>query len=480
MVFTLATHATAYPRAVSTRYRLLARPWLPMLGVAALSAAVRMPGVYGRPFWEDEVASARIVVEPSFLAMLHRVVQTESTPPLWYAVAWLVHQAGIPVQGERILSVAFGALFAAAVVGLAHRFVALPLATVAGVMVALGGEFVLHGAELRAYELLAFLSVALGYCVLRLLEQPSRRWEAALAATVGAGCLTHYFFAFSVAAVLAWLWLDGGARQIRRRGTVAVLAGGAVAAPWAPFMLIQYHQGRFRWIGAFHWRPVAAVPLRLFTYAYSSVPIGPVLSLAALVVISAGGVRLARRSTGGRLIALLAVLPIAVAAGAWAVGMPIFDLRNLIGVGAYVAVLTVAAISALPRRVVPVVALAVAGAVAVSLATSNVQRIRPYDAIAQSLVRSGWNRTLPIAVYGDPYRYRLPLEWYLPRRPVLDMSRVLDGACAVVFVVTPGGKVRRERLRAPLSADASLRRATLLVDPAHRPRCVSLQHVVHA
>jgi hypothetical protein len=73
-------------------------------------------------------------------------------------------------------------------------------------------------------------------------------------------------------------------------------------------------------------------------------------------------------------------------------------------------------------------------------------------------------------VYGDPYRYRLPLEWYLPRQPVLDMSRVLDGACAEVFVVTPGGNVKRERLQ----AGTALRGRTLLVDPSHRPRCVGL------
>ena len=113
-------------------------------------------------------------------------------------------------------------------------------------------------------------------------------------------------------------------------------------------------------------------------------------------------------------------------------------------------------------------------ALAASLATSNVQRIPAYDAMARSLVRSGWTVSKPIAVYGDPYRYRLPFEWYLPRRPVLRMSRVLDGSCSEVFVVTPAGKVRRERLRAPLSADGAARSATLLVDPLHRPPCVSL------
>ncbi|HEX7626481.1 MAG TPA: glycosyltransferase family 39 protein [Gaiellaceae bacterium] len=414
-------------------------------------------------------------MQPTFLAMLRRVAHTESTPPLWYAIAWLVHHAGVPLQSERLLSVAFGAIFAAAVVSLAHRFVALPLATVAGLMTALGAEFVLHGAELRAYELFAFLSVALGLCLLGMLERASRRSDIALAATVAAGCLTHYFFAFSVAAVLGWLWFDPGARNVRRRGTAAVAIGGVVAASCAPVMFTQYSNGRFRWIGSFRWRGVAAVPLRLFTYSYSHVPVGPALSGATIVVISIGGLFLARRSAGGRLVVLLAAGPIATAAVAWAAGMPIFDLRNLIGVGAYVAVLTVGALDALSNRLSMFGAMAVVAAIAVSLAASNAERIPAYDAMARSLVQRGWTVSKPILVYGDPYRYRLPFEWYLPRQPVLDMSHVLDGTCAEVFVVTFGGKIKRERLQ----ADTPLHRGTLLVDPGHRPRCVGLRSAQH-
>ena len=456
------------------RYRMLGRPWVSMLFVATVAAAVRLPGVYGRPFWEDEVASAKILVQPTFIAMLRRVAQTESTPPLWYAVAWLVHQVGVPLQSERLLSVIFGALFAAAVVRLAHRFVALPLATAAGLIAALGAEFVVHGAELRAYELFALLAVALGLCALRLLQQPSRRWDISLAAIAAAGCLTHYFFAFSVGAVLVWLWLDPGARRIRCRGTVALLVGSAIAASWLPVMLTQYRHGHFRWIGAFRWRSVEAVPLRLFTYAYSNVPSGQALSIAALIALSIGGLQLARRSAPGRLVVLLAFGPIVLAATEWAAGMPIFDLRNLIGVGPYMAVIAVALFDALSSRVSLVVAPAVVVAIGFSVITSNVARIPAYDAMARSLVLNGWTPSKPIAVYGDPYRYRLPFEWYLPRQPVLDMSHTLAESCAEILVITRSGEVRRDRLRVPLSADSSLRRATLLVDPAAHPSCISL------
>jgi hypothetical protein len=248
------------------------------------------------------------------------------------------------------------------------------------------------------------------------------------------------------------------------------MAGSVLAAAAAPVLFVQYGNGYFRWIGPFRWRGVAAVPLRLFTYSFSSVPIGPVLSASAIVVISIGGIHLGRRSAGGRLVLLLAFGPIAAAAVAWAGGMPIFDLRNLIGIGAYVAVLTVGALDALSHRLRAVAAVGVVTAIAASLAVSNANRIPPYDGMAHLLVEQGWTASQPILVYGDPYRYRLPFEWYLPRRPVLDMSRVLDGTCAEVFVVTPRGKVERERL----GGNASLHQRTLLVDPQHLPQCVEL------
>jgi hypothetical protein len=145
----------------------------------------------------------------------------------------------------------------------------------------------------------------------------------------------------------------------------------------------------------------------------------------------------------------LASGPIAAAAAAWAAGVPIFDLRNLVGVGAYVAVLAVALLDTLSLHLKVVAAAAIVGSMALSSVTSTAERI-------------------------PAYRYRLPFEWYLPRQPVLEMSRVLAGSCAEVFVVTPSGKVRREGLRAPLSSDRSLHHATLLVDPAHGPRCASV------
>lgn len=437
------------------------------VAVALVAVAARLPGVYTHAFWEDETASARILSEPSFLRMLRHVVRTESTPPLWYALGWLTHQAGMPMRDVRLLSVLAGGLLAALVVDLARRFVPLPFAAAAGLLVALGGELVGHGSELRSYELLALLSALLGRSLLAELDRPSRGREWTLAAIVAAGGLTHFFFAFSVLAALAWLWCDAAARAIRRRATIAIVAGGAAASAWGPIMLTQYHQDRFWWIGSFNVRYVVAVPLRLFTYAYSNTPVGVVLSAVGFVVVLAGAVHLARLSAAGRLVAVLALAPLLEAAAVWAAGMRIFALRNLIGLSPFVAVAAVGALAALPYRRT---ALALGAAPVALLAALLVQASNtavPYDAIAHTLVREGWRTSQPVAVFGDFFRYRGPLEWYLPHQPVLDPSRPTARMCETLYVIR-GDKVRLLRDARP----DSLRHATILSDPAASPTCV--------
>jgi len=403
--------------------------------------------------------------------MLARVARTESTPPLWYALGWVVHRAGASLVDVRLVSVLAGALLAAVVAVLARRVVPEALAALAGVLVAFGSEPVWHGHELRAYELYALLSALFALCLIRELEHPTRGREVALAATVAAGGLTHYFFAFTVVAGLGWLLLDPGARVVRRRAASALLAGGGVAVLWAPVMLGQYHRDRFWWIGAFSGRAVLAVPLRLFTRAYSGTTLGLALSVATLAVLLLGGARVARSSAVARLVVLLALVPVGEPGVAWALGSRVFALRNMIGVAPFVAVTAVAIVAALPRRILTAAAaVGLSAAVAASAFVVVQRRIPPYALVARALVRYGWRPALPIAVPG--FGYRAPLEWYLPRRPVLEIARPLSRVCHEVLLVTSTGTVKELDLHVPIRDDRQLRRDTILTDPARPPACL--------
>jgi hypothetical protein len=454
--------------------------------VALVAALARLPGLHSA-LVQDEVASARILQEPTFGGMLARAARTESTPPLWYALGWAAHHLGAPLLDVRLLSVAAGALLAALVVVIATRFVSLPLSVLAGLFPALGGALVVHGRQLRAYELLALLTALFAETLLRSLARPSRRGDVALAAVVAAGSLTHYFFAFSAATALAWLWLDGGARAVRGRATAAMAVGGAIAAAWTPVFLSQYDRNRFWWIGGFRWSSVLSAPLRLFTGFDAGSVAGVVVSATFIALLVAGSRTLARRGAAGRLTAALAFGPLVLAGLVWLSGVRVFALRNLIEIAPFVGICAAAALALVPRRVAiagAAITLAGLGAAATGHADSSTP---PFDRLARALVQEGWRPSVPVLVYGNFFVYRAPLEWYLPHQPVLDPGRPLRRACGTVLVLARGRHARGlhgrhvgdytvARLRAlrPLATLPLLRRATLLADPAHEPRCAVL------
>jgi hypothetical protein len=151
----------------------------------------------------------------------------------------------------------------------------------------------------------------------------------------------------------------------------------------------------------------------------------------------------------------------------------IFALRNLIGVAPFVAVAAAAALAAVPRRMVVPTWVAATALLVVPFTPlgGSSGGTPPYDAMARALVAEGWTPSQPVAVFGNFYPYRAPLEWYLPHQPVLDASRLTSRVCKSLYVVR-GDDVQRLRLTTAIRADRALRGATILVDPAFAPSCV--------
>jgi hypothetical protein len=311
-----------------------------------------------------------------------------------------------------------------------------------------------------------------------------------LAVVVTAGLLTHYFFVFTLVAGVCWLWLEPQARATRRRASIAIAAGAAVCAPWLPYFVEQFRRNRFWWIGPFQLRQVIDTPFRLFTPLVAHGVAGRVVPFAFLGLVVCGAVALGRRSPAGRLCAMLALGPLVLSSTAWAGGLRIFAVRNLIGIGPFVAVAAVGAVSLLPRRV-GVVALAAGAAAAVLAFTISQSAPAPqYNLVAQALVREGWHPRDPVAVFGDFFDVRAPLEWYLPHQPVLAVSKPTTERCGTVFVLM--GRQVAQHLRhmnrdtrvgsyfiARLNLGRSIRgselqRATILVDPSRTPSCLSV------
>jgi hypothetical protein len=312
----------------------------------------------------------------------------------------------------------------------------------------------------------------------------------AIGIVVAAGGLTHYFFALAAAVALAWLWLDPGALRIRRRASLAIAAGGLVAATWAPVMFTQYHRNRFWWIGSFRLRQVAAVPLRLFTTVYNQRAAGLALSLLFVAAVALGCLCLARSGAPGRLVAALASGPLVAAAALWGAGFEVFSLRNLIEIGPALAIAVATLVAAAPARAGMAAGLALVSLLTVSLLRQEGTGSPPFAAIAHALVAEGWRPADPVAVLGNLFVFRAPLEWYLPHAAVLDAGRPERRVCRTVFVVAPrhaallgvgrvtdsdpAGRyvVSRLALTTPLRAAGLFRGAALLVASGHPSACV--------
>jgi hypothetical protein len=412
------------------------------LAVAALAAAASLPGATGHALYGDEVASARIVTEPSLGRVLTHVRRTESTPPAWYVAAWAVRKStGVSVESLRLLSVAFAAAAAALTAIWARRLLGDQFAAgVAGTLVALGSVSVEYAEQLRAYALVVLVSVAFGLLLVEAALRPRRLAFAGLASAVWVGALTHYFFLFVVLAGLVWLWLTK--TPARGRATLALGAGLVAFAPWVPAFHEQQAHGRYRWIGGFDPLAVAKLPGELFFG-----PDGLFFGLARLAVtlaVAGAAVALWRRREASAVVTL-ALLPIAAAAALWAAGAPIFNERNLLPVAPFLAILVAATVAELPahaRR------LGAAAAIAVTLAGAAYAQVTlgrvAYDSVASTIAGFGWTSRDGIVIsYPTPAGVRRgvgiqlasPLGWYLRSRPELVWRRSRRGSLTRFAIV---------------------------------------------
>jgi hypothetical protein len=418
--------------------------WAIAAVLVVLTIAVRAPGAVSEALWSDEVATGRVITAPTEHLAVKRI-RRESSPPASFYVGRITHKAGVALEravgvGKRLTTMGtlrlWSVLFSAALTLLtflyARRLLPLWSAALAGLLTALGYQFVVHGKELRAYAMLALLSLALPMVLEWTLARPNLRRLAALAAVVALGSLTHYFFLLVGLGCLVWLWLVERP-PAKLRATVAMAAGLVPLAAWLPITLFQ--AGRInRYFPAFDGDQVVDLYSNLFASGAVWSRVGDGWRLAVLAAVLAGAALLARRAEG-RLAAILVVLPVAVTALVWALGLNIFTIRNLIVAAPFAAIAVAAVPAAIPVRPLAVGATAVVAGLA--LWTYSVDRDlgrTAYDEVAAALVDMGWTSSDPIAQFA-PYPQHVPLAWHLPGHPRLLLARAGTEECPRTFAV---------------------------------------------
>lgn len=300
--------------------------------LTVLAALLRLPTLAQQSFWLDEAYTERLV-RMSFGGMLHAIPRTESTPPVYYALAWVWTRVFTHSEfGLRSLSALAGIATVPVVCMVAHRLGGRRAAVIAGLLVATSPVMVWFSQEARAYALATLEATGALLGLVAYLQTRRTAWLAGWAACASLGLATHYFTAFVVAPEVAWLaWSER--QRISRRLVVAVGVVAAVAIALVPLALAQRGTGNADYIaqGSLATR-VAQLPKQMLIGYASPGQLLTALLAAALVVVGAGAPLLARRDVRERAIAPLMVgvaaviVPIVLAV----VGIDFLNTRNVL------------------------------------------------------------------------------------------------------------------------------------------------------
>lgn len=219
------------------------------MGVAALTlaaAVLRLYGIGHQGLWFDEAYTVMLVKIP-LARMLSTIPKTESTPYLYYLLAWVwTHIFGRGAADLRALS----ALFGTAVVPVAYlaasrllggRRVGLVVAALA----AFNPFLIWYSQEARAYELLVLTSACTLLAFAYAREQASPRRLSAWAVASGLALTSHYDAALVVVPEALWLLVQHR-RSLRTWLAVAFVAacGGALL----PLLIAQSNHNNAAWI----------------------------------------------------------------------------------------------------------------------------------------------------------------------------------------------------------------------------------------
>jgi hypothetical protein len=211
-----------------------------------LGALLRFATLDLQSYRYDEAVTVGRVLHPSLFSTLAAVPHSESTPPLYYLVAWIWSRPfGTGEVWMRSLSALAGT---ASIVVVYLAALALPLPRRAGLIaaaaVAVSPVLIWFSQDARAYALV-FLLTSLSFLFFARARRGGARRDLAWWAVFSALAIaTHYFAGFVVAAEAAFLVLGGE----RRRAALAVIAVVLVAALLLPIARKQEANAHVGWI----------------------------------------------------------------------------------------------------------------------------------------------------------------------------------------------------------------------------------------
>lgn len=293
-----------------------------------MAGALRIPTLGTQSLWLDESYTLHLV-RLSFSSMLATVPKTESTPPVYYVLAWIWSRLfGDSAFALRLLPALAGLATVAVIYVLALRVSGRRAAVYAGLLAACAPILVWFSQEARSYSLATLLACASLLALVRFLQDGRASALAGWTALSALGIATHYFVAFIVVPAAVWLLAR---RRADRRVLSGVIAVAAVGLALIPLAATQLHAGHADWLTGIDLATrIAQVPKQyLLGYASPNQTLTGVLAALLLAGASLPGIRALHRSgvlplLSAGLVCTLAPILLAL------VGIDLLDTRNLL------------------------------------------------------------------------------------------------------------------------------------------------------
>lgn len=416
-----------WPR-LPARAAALARGDGVLVALVVLGGALRFATLSSQSFDLDESVTVALL-HHGFSGMLSTIPETESTPPLYYVLAWIWTKLfGLNEAGLRSLSALAGTAMIPLAYATARRLASRNAAVIAAALTAVSPWLIWYSQEARAYSLFALLSLASFASFTAAMDSPTKRMLASWAIFSALALASHYFAVFLVVPEALWLLAQKGAQ---RRACAAVAFVGVVGLALTPLALEQAHgiKGKAGFLQTPLSSRITAIPTRfLLGEAAPSSSKAALVTLALLFVV-AGGLFLMRGGASGprRLlwvglsVAAFAVLfPIMMALA----GRDYLDARNLVGAWTPLVIVLAGGYAAMDR----IGFLTAAGLIALFLAmvvigdTDVAVQRTDYRRVASALGASPGPGERAIVVSPD-FNWT-PLAYYLPNYPQLASGNV--------------------------------------------------------
>jgi mannosyltransferase len=418
-----------------------------LVSIVVAGAAVRFAGL-GSQSWSPDEGVTVALMKLSFGDLFTGIRHSESTPPLYYVLAWVWAKIfGLNEAGLRSLS----ALAGTATIPVAYAAGAALVTRRAGLVVAALAAFapllVWYSQEARSYALLVLLVTA----SLAFFARGELGWWAAASA---AALLTHYFAAFVIVPEAAWL-----AYRERRRAVVPLAFVVGVGAALLPLAIAQRATGHTSWIGDVPLgQRVKEVPKKFLIGEQGSPGdfgslaeklkfVGLLLAAAGVALVAARGSR--REKRGAIVAGSIGVAALLVPLVLKVTGLDYFAAYNLQAIWIPVAIVVAAGFGALRagRLGLGLAAAMCALFLAVVIEVDSKPTLQRFD--SRGVAHALGGPVAPRAIVASPEVVGHPLQAYMPGLVPPPLAGVRVREVDVVGMHSQDESTRDQRPRPP-------------------------------